>query len=209
MSLYLERAGYDVRAAADGRAALDILSEEELDLVVLDLELPGVDGIEITRWMRGRGDTPIIMLTARGEESERVLGLEIGADDYVVKPFSPPELVSRVRAVLRRARPPEGADQGLVFGNLHIDPRTRTVQVGDEEPVLTARQFDLLMMLAGQPRQVFSRDQLLEHVWGTNKFIDPATVTVHVRRLREKIEADPSAPKHIVTIWGVGYRFDP
>ncbi|MFN2114687.1 MAG: response regulator transcription factor [Anaerolineae bacterium] len=209
VSLYLARAGYSVREASDGRAALDYLSAETPDLVVLDLALPEVDGLEITRWLRDRGDTPIIMLTARREESERVLGLEAGADDYVVKPFSPPELVSRVRAVLRRAQPHDSAVEELTLGDLRIDPRTRLVRVGDQEPDLTAREFDLLLMFARHPRQVFSRDQLLDHVWGVTEHIDPSTVTVHVRRLREKIEADPSSPSRIVTVWGVGYRFEP
>jgi DNA-binding response OmpR family regulator len=149
------------------------------------------------------------MLTARREESERILGLELGADDYVVKPFSPPELVSRVRAVLRRAGPRETGAEALAFGDLRIDPTTRLVRVGEREPTLTAREFDLLLTFAHHPRQVFSRDQLLERVWGFSEHIDPSTVTVHVRRLREKIEADPSAPRHIVTVWGVGYRFEP
>jgi len=212
LNLYLRRAGYEVEVAGDGRAALESLADRMPDLVVLDLMLPHVDGLEITRWLRERGDTPIIMLTARREEPERIAGLEMGADDYVVKPFSPQELVSRVRAVLRRTRgtaEPGGGARPLVFGELKIDPLTRLVQVRGEERALTAREFDLLWTMARHPRQVFSRDQLLDHVWGLTEYIDPSTVTVHIRRLREKIEADPANPRYILTVWGVGYRFEP
>jgi DNA-binding response OmpR family regulator len=211
VSLYLRRAGYDVTVVGDGDAALERLSDRLPDLVVLDLMLPGAGGLEITRWLRARGDTPIIMLTARREEPDRIAGLEMGADDYVVKPFSPQELVSRVRAVLRRAGKTAAvpAERALVYGDLRIDPQTRIVVVGDEEKSLTATEFDLLWTLARHPRQVFTRDQLLDLVWGLTEYIDPSTVTVHVRRLREKIEADPGQPRHIVTVWGVGYRFEP
>jgi len=211
VSLYLRRAGYDVSVVADGRAALESLSGQMPDLVVLDLMLPEVDGLEITRWLRERGDTPIIMLTARRDEPDRIAGLEMGADDYVVKPFSPQELVSRVRAVLRRTRAamPGSGEQPLEYGDLKIDPQTRLVEVDGEERILTAKEFDLLWAMARHPRQVFSRDQLLDLVWGLTEYIDPSTVTVHVRRLREKIEADPGEPLHVVTVWGVGYRFEP
>lgn len=211
VSLYLRRAGYQVVVAGDGQAALDALGEHAPDLVVLDLMLPKVDGIEITRRLRARGDTPLIMLTARREETDRILGLEMGADDYMVKPFSPRELVSRVKAVLRRTRgsTSEGEGQVLAFQGLRIDPRTRLVQVDGEERPLTAKEFDLLWALARHPRQVFNRDQLLDLVWGLTEYIDPSTVTVHVRRLREKIERDPSDPRHIKTVWGVGYKFEP
>jgi DNA-binding response OmpR family regulator len=211
VSLYLRRAGYDVSVVADGRAALESLSAQTPDLVVLDLMLPEVDGLEITRWLRERGDTPIIMLTARRDEPDRIAGLEMGADDYVVKPFSPQELVSRVRAVLRRTRSsmPGSGEQLLEYGDLKIDPQTRLVEVDGEERTLTAKEFDLLWTMARHPRQVFSRDQLLDVVWGLTEYIDPSTVTVHVRRLREKIEADPGEPRHVVTVWGVGYRFEP
>ena len=211
VTLYLQRAGYTVRSAVDGHAALRALTAEKPDLVVLDLMLPGVDGLEITRRLRAEGETPIIMLTSRSEETDRIVGLEMGADDYVVKPFSPRELVSRVRAVLRRAGNKAQTDQAEVlrFGPVQIDPGTRLVTIDGEEIVLTAKEFDLLWMLAGHPRQVFSRTQLLDRVWGETEYLDPSTVTVHVRRLREKIEPDPSAPAYIQTVWGVGYKFEP
>ena len=215
VTLYLRRAGYQVRVAHDGTAALAELEAALPDLVVLDLMLPGVDGMEITRRLRAVGDTPIIMLTARREETDRILGLEMGADDYVVKPFSPQELVSRVRAVLRRTAQPAKRDEAapsqraLRFADLSVDPTTRLATVRGEEIVLTAKEFDLLWFLAGHPRQVFNRDQLLDNVWGETQYIDPSTVTVHVRRLREKLEADPSTPRHILTVWGVGYKFEP
>jgi DNA-binding response OmpR family regulator len=211
VSIYLRRAGYRVIVAQDGQQALQALDAEPPDLVVLDLMLPKVDGLEITRRLRAAGDTPIIMLTARREESDRIAGLELGADDYVVKPFSPQELVSRVKAVLRRARgtAPTSAERPLTFDDLRIDPITRLVEVNGAEKSLTAKEFDLLWVLARHPRQVFNRDQLLDLVWGISEYVDPSTVTVHVRRLREKIEADPANPRHIQTVWGVGYKFEP
>jgi DNA-binding response OmpR family regulator len=211
VSLYLRRAGYQVTVVDDGQAALEALASQAHDLVVLDLMLPKVDGLEITRWLRERGDIPIIMLTARREERDRIAGLEMGADDYVVKPFSPQELVSRVRAVLRRTKgaTPVSREQPIIYGDLRIDPQTRLVAVGGEERTLTAKEFDLLWTMARHPRQVFTRDQLLDLVWGLSDYIDPSTVTVHVRRLREKIEPDPANPIHIKTVWGVGYKFEP
>ncbi len=211
IQLYLRRAGYSVLWATDGRRALDLLAEQLPALLVLDLMLPGADGWEITRWVRARSDLPIIMLTARGEEMDRIAGLEMGADDYMVKPFSPQELVSRVRAVLRRVRAAGAAssEHALVFDGLKIDPQTRLVTVAGEERELTGREFDLLWLLARHPRQVFSREQLLNRVWGETEYIDPGTVTVHIRRLREKIEADPATPRHLQTVWGVGYKFEP
>ena len=211
VSLYLRRAGYQVTVVADGQAALESLSAQLPDLVVLDLMLPGVDGLEITRWLRERGDTPIIMLTARREEQDRIAGLEMGADDYVVKPFSPQELVSRARAVLRRTGGSAlgSGDQPLIYGDLRIEPQARLVEIAGQERALTAKEFDLLWTMARHPRQVFSRDQLLDLVWGLTEYIDPSTVTVHVRRLREKIEADPGSPRYIQTVWGVGYKFEP
>ena len=211
VSLYLQRAGYAVTVLGDGAAALDWLSTHKASLVVLDLMLPNVDGLEITRWLRSHSDTPIIMLTARREETDRILGLEMGADDYVVKPFSPRELVSRVRAVLRRTGGAVGSaeEQRLSFEDMEIDPITRLVTITGEEKTLTAREFDLLWWMARHPRQVFNRDQLLDQVWGIAEYIDPSTVTVHIRRLREKLEQDPSNPRHIQTVWGVGYKFEP
>ncbi len=211
VSLYLRRAGYQVNVVRDGRQALELLEGQAPMLVILDLMLPGVDGWEITRRLRERGDTPIIMLTARREEMDRIAGLEMGADDYVMKPFSPQELVSRVRAVLRRARPASGEEPGqaLEYGDLCIDPETRLVTLAGEEKTLTAREFDLLWLLARNPRKVFSRDELLQRVWELSDYIDPGTVTVHIRRLREKIEADPGSPRHLLTVWGVGYKFEP
>ena len=211
VSLYLRRAGFNVSVAQDGKGALEMLSAQLPDLIVLDLMLPNIDGLEITRWLRDRSDVPIIMLTARREEADRIAGLEMGADDYVVKPFSPQELVSRVRAVLRRTGPkPESVDdQALVFQNLRIDPLTRIVSADGEELSLTAKEFDLLWLLASHPRQVYTRVQLLDRVWGHSEYIDPSTVTVHIRRLREKIEGDPSNPGRIQTVWGVGYKFEP
>lgn len=212
VSLYLSRAGFEVKIARDGRVALDEMQQRMPDLVVLDLMLPGLDGYEVTRRLRAEGNTPIIMLTSRKEETDRILGLEMGADDYVVKPFSPQELVSRVRAVLRRTQSApvsEAHERSLQFADLIIDPRTRLVETNGEEVMLTAKEFDLLWLLASNPRQVFNRDQLLDRVWGETEYLDPSTVTVHVRRLREKIEKDASDPRHVHTVWGVGYKFEP
>ena len=209
---YLEREGLDVEAVADGRDALDAAARRWPDLVVLDLMLPGIDGLEVCRRLRARAPVPVIMLTARGDEEDRVLGLELGADDYVVKPFSPRELTARVRAVLRRAGGTDVPDsfevETIEAGGLRIDLRAREVKRAGELVTVTAREFDLLAHLARHPRRAFSREELLERVWGYS-FGDTATVTVHVRRLREKIELDPSQPAHLVTVWGVGYRWDP
>lgn len=211
VELYLRRAGFNVKVVGDGQAALDAVDRQMPDLVVLDIMLPNIDGLEITRWLRDQGNVPIIMLTARRGEADRIAGLEMGADDYVVKPFSPQELVSRVRAVLRRTlgTAEDDVENPVNFEDITIDPQTRLVIVDDEEINLTAKEFDLLWLLARHPRQVFTRQQLLERVWGLSEFIDPGTVTVHVRRLREKIEPNPSDPEHIKTVWGVGYKFEP
>jgi DNA-binding response OmpR family regulator len=211
VSLYLRRAGYQVLVAQNGQAALEAMAHQIPDLLILDLMLPQVDGFELTRWLRDKSDTPIIMLTARREEADRIAGLEMGADDYVVKPFSPQELVSRVRAVLRRthSHSPPGKENALVYGDLQIDAQTRLVTRQGEEKTLTAKEFDMLWLLASHPRQVFTRQQPLERIWGLSDYIDPGTVTVHVRRVREKIEADPSNPAHILTVWGIGYKFEP
>lgn len=210
IELYLRRAGYRVQTARDGAAGLGFLEFGFPDLIILDIMLPGVDGYSILRWLRERSSTPVIFLTARREEVDRIAGLELGADDYVVKPFSPQELVSRVRAVLRRGQPNElGREKALIFGNLIIDPQTRLVTLDGTEIILTQREFDLLWLMARHPRQVFTRMQLLERVWGGADYIDPSTVTVHLRRLREKIEVDASRPDRLVTVWGVGYKFEP
>jgi DNA-binding response OmpR family regulator len=210
VTLYLERAGYKVRSIADGNMAIEELERHPPDLVLLDLMLPGVDGYEITEWLRSFSEIPLIMLTARREITDRIAGLEMGADDYVIKPFSPQELVSRVRAVLRRSKGVRSsAGPPIDYGDIHIDPTTRIVLVRDEEMKLTAKEFDILWELASHPRQVLTRHQLLDRVWGHTEFIDPSTVTVFIRRIRDKIEEDSSDPKHLITVWGVGYRFEP
>ncbi|TFH37875.1 MAG: response regulator transcription factor [Anaerolineales bacterium] len=211
VTLYLQRAGFQVHALDNGHQAQQWLNNQLPDLIILDLMLPEIDGYQLTVEIRARSDVPIIMLTSRRGEVDRIAGLEMGADDYVVKPFSPQELVSRVRAVLRRSRPKAGEapETILEIGTLIIDPNSRQVTVRDQACVLTAREFDLLHLLAANPRRVFSRDQLLERVWGSSEYIDPGTVTVHIRRLREKIETEASQPEHILTVWGVGYRFEP
>jgi DNA-binding response OmpR family regulator len=204
---YLRREGYETLEAADGSRARELLERHDPSLVVLDLMLPGTDGLELCRWIRSRSDLPVIMLTARGEESDRIVGLELGADDYVTKPFSPRELAVRVRAVLRRATAPTRRDEKLTFDGLEIDAGAREVTKGAEQLRLTAREFDVLYFLASNPRRVFSRDHLMERVWGYSTALDTGTVTVHIRRLREKIEDDPSRPRFLETVWGVGYRF--
>ena len=206
---YLEREGYRTLEAGDGEDARRLLESQPPDLVVLDVMLPGTDGLELCRWIRSRSELPVIMLTARGEEADRIVGLELGADDYVTKPFSPRELAARVRTVLRRAGPQDGGQERIAYGDLRLDSGSREVRRGDEELRLTAREFDLLWFLAAHPRRVFSRDQLMTRVWGYEAALDTGTVTVHMRRLREKIEADPSHPTHLQTVWGVGYRFVP
>ncbi len=206
---YLEREGYRTLEAADGNRAREMLENDAPDLVVLDLMLPGMDGLELCRWIRSRSRLPVIMLTARGEESDRIVGLELGADDYVTKPFSPRELAARVRTVLRRAEPEAVSEERLSFNGLVIDSATREV-TKDGAPVrLTAREFDLLWFVASHPQRVFSREHIMRRVWGYSAALDTGTVTVHVRRLREKIEDQPSNPRHLETVWGVGYRFAP
>jgi two-component system response regulator ResD len=208
---YLERAGYATRTAKDGPSAVAAALAKRPDLIVLDIMLPGFDGLEVMRRTQAGLDptVPVILLTAKGEESDRLVGLRLGADDYVVKPFSPAELVARVDAVLRRSRPAEDAAERLRFGELQIDPAARIVRVGGREPELTQREFDLLLFLARHPGQVFSRDQLMDRVWQFSFYTDTTTVTVHIRRLRAKIESQPSKPEWIETVWGVGYRFRP
>jgi DNA-binding response OmpR family regulator len=204
---YLQREGYRTLEAADGERARELLERDPPSLVVLDVMLPGTDGLALCRWIRSRSDLPVIMLTARGEEADRIVGLELGADDYVTKPFSPRELAARVRTVLRRAKTPELARAALTYGDLEIDAACREVTKAGEPLRLTAKEFDLLWFLASHPRKVFSRGQLMDRVWGYEAALDTGTVTVHMRRLREKIEDDPSRPRFLETVWGVGYRF--
>jgi two-component system, OmpR family, phosphate regulon response regulator PhoB len=206
---YLEREGYATLEAGDGVRARELLEGDTADLVVLDVMLPGTDGLELCRWIRSRSELPVIMLTARGEEADRIVGLELGADDYVTKPFSPRELAARVRTVLRRSGPRDDATSRLSFGDVELDAATREVRKAGDELRLTAKEFDLLWFLAAHPRRVFGRDQLMTRVWGYEAALDTGTVTVHVRRLREKIEDDPSHPRHLQTVWGVGYRLVP
>jgi DNA-binding response OmpR family regulator len=210
LTRYLAAEGFDVVAAEDGEEALDRFADRAPVLVLLDLMLPKVDGYEVFRRIRERGDgTPVIMLTARGEETDRIVGLELGADDYVAKPFSPREVVARVRAVLRRSGAASSTPAILDMGRLSIDTGRREVLVHGEPVRLTRMEFDLLTFLASSPGTTFTRAQLLGGVWDFAWDGDSATVTVHVRRLREKIEMEPSNPRHLVTVWGVGYRFEP
>ena len=208
---YLQHEGFAALEAADGRTARQAIEEHSPDLVVLDVMLPEVSGFDLCRWIRTKGELPVILLTARGEESDRITGLELGADDYVVKPFSPRELVVRVRTILRRSAPPAPPPiRRIEAGGLTVDADTREVTLAGRRINLTATEFDLLWCLASHPRVVFSREQLLSRVWGYEAALDAgtSTVTVHVRRLREKIEDDPSEPRIVGTVWGVGYRFE-
>ena len=209
VSAYLQRAGYETRVAADGDAALAAVEERSPDLVVLDLMLPGTDGLEVMRRIRERPDrgSAIILLTAKGGESDRITGLRLGADDYVVKPFSPNELVARVDAVLRRVDTVPTTEPALTFGPLQIDPGARQVRCDDTLVALTSREFDLLLFLARHAGRAFTREQLMDHVWQYAFYSDTSTVTVHIRRLRAKLEQDPEQPRWIETVWGVGYRF--
>lgn len=214
---YLERDGFRTMQAADGASARDLIeaNEHSLALVVLDLMLPEITGLELCSWIRSRGDLPVIMLTARSEETDRIVGLELGADDYLGKPFSPRELTARVRSVLRRSggngdrSVSAPAAEPVRFADVELNPVSREARRGGEPLRLTAREFDLLEFLARNPGEVFSRDQLMARVWGYEAAFDTGTVSVHVRRLREKIEQDPSKPEHLQTVWGLGYRFDP
>ncbi len=217
---YLEHDGFHVIEAESGTEALDCVRDQHPDLIVLDVMLPGADGFTITRALRDADDyaplyvdnaIPIILLTARSSELDRIAGFEVGADDYIVKPFSPRELVARVKAVLRRSANGlvEVDEKPILLSALTIDPRSREVRVRDAVVVLTAKEFDLLWFLARHPRQVFSRSQLLDQIWGFEFYGDESTVTVHIRRLREKVEANPSDPAIIQTVWGVGYKFEP
>ena len=208
---YLNSEGYEVAIARDGMECLRLFREWQPDLLVLDLMLPVVDGLEVCRRLRQDTELPIIMLTARSGEADRVVGLEMGADDYLVKPFSPRELVARVKAVLRRAAPRTIRDKAgsLRFRGIVIDPQARSVSVEEKDIQLTAREFDLLLHLANHRGQVLSRCQIMQEVWDHSYAGHASTVTVHIRRLREKIEANPMRPRFIKTVWGVGYKFDP
>jgi DNA-binding response OmpR family regulator len=207
---YLERDGYRTLEAASGDEARGLLERESPSLVVLDVMLPGVSGLELCRWIRSRSEVPIVMLTALGEEADRIVGLELGADDYLTKPFSPRELAVRVRNLIRRTAQPTAARAPTVaFGDVVVDPTAREAHKGGEPLRLTLKELDLLLFFASNPRQVFSRDQLMDRVWGYASAHDTGTVTVHVRRLRQKIEDDASRPRHLETVFGVGYRFTP
>jgi DNA-binding response OmpR family regulator len=209
---YLVRDGHHVECVRDGQEALRRVAEEPPDLVVLDLMLPGIDGLEVCRRLRARWPIPVVMLTALGDETDRLVGFETGADDYVTKPFSPRELALRVRSVLRRARGtglPDSQPEGVIAdGDLTVDLTAHEVRVGGTLLSLTSREYDLLVFMMQHPRKAFTREQLLNQVWSWT-FGDTSTVTVHVRRLREKLESDPTMPRRIVTVWGVGYRYEP
>jgi DNA-binding response OmpR family regulator len=204
---YLEHDGHRVVAAADGDSARELIEHEAPSLVLLDVMLPGqTDGLELCRWIRSSSELPVILLTARVEEADRIVGLELGADDYVTKPFSPRELATRVRTVLRRAHATEPPRDRITLGSLELDASRHEVRRDGEPVTLTAKEFDLLWFLASNPNRVFSRDQLMHRVWGYSAALDTGTVTVHVHRLREKLETDPSQPELLETVWGVGYR---
>lgn len=213
LAQYLQLEGYQVLVAADGPEALRLAETRPPDLVVLDLMLPGVDGLEVCRRLRASSAVPILMLTARGEEPDKLAGFAIGADDYVTKPFSPREVVMRVQAIMRRLEattaPAMVLDDTVRVGQLVIKPRLRVVERDGISLELTAKEFDLLHFLAGRPKQVFTRQQLLDQVWDIGYYGDASTVTVHIRRLREKVERDPASPRHIKTVWGAGYKFEP
>jgi DNA-binding response OmpR family regulator len=211
LAKYLTRSGFVAETTGDGQAAIEAFDASRPDLVLLDLMLPKADGFSVFHSIRARAATPVIMLTARGAETERIAGLELGADDYVAKPFSPREVVARVQAVLRR----QGAHKDvherkrLVFDELVVDGIAREARVRGRVAALTPKEFDLIYLMASSPRTVFSRSQLLDEIWDLSFEGDPSTVTVHIRRLREKIERDPAKPRRLVTVWGAGYRFEP
>ncbi|HUQ63515.1 MAG TPA: response regulator transcription factor [Acidimicrobiales bacterium] len=209
LSRYLQLEGYEVSEAGDGATALNSIKEHPPDLVLLDRVLPGEDGLDVLARLRRENDVPVILLTGLGDEGERILGLKLGADDYVVKPFSPAEIAARISTVLRRVKPDEPSSR-LDFDGLALDLGSREVLVHGDTVDTTHKEFDLLAFLASSPRQVFSREQLLDHVWGSSsEWQDPATVTEHIRRVRRRIESDPDNPRWIKTIRGVGYRFEP
>jgi two-component system, OmpR family, response regulator ResD len=206
---YLRRDGFETLEAESGEEARTILETQSPSLVVLDVMLPGINGLDLCQWIRTHSSLPVILLTARGDEADRIVGLELGADDYVTKPFSPRELAARVKNVLRRTVAGDQHAQAFRFGAIEIDGSSREVMRAGERLRLTAREFDLLLFLVSHPRRVFSRDQLMNKVWGYEAALDTGTVTVHIRRLREKIEEDAARPRFLETVWGVGYRFTP
>jgi DNA-binding response OmpR family regulator len=206
---YLRHAGFRTIEAADGDTARALIERESPSLVVLDVMMPGTDGLSLCRWIRARSETPVILLTALSEEADRIVGLELGADDYLTKPFSPRELTARVKTVLRRSGSPKRNDERILVGDLEIDSGTREVTKAGTSLKLTAREFDLLWFLASNPKRVFSRSHLLDRVWGDDGAREASTVTVHIRRLREKIERNPSEPRYLETVWGIGYRLAP
>jgi DNA-binding response OmpR family regulator len=213
LARYLKRAGFVTMEAADGPEALRVARATPPDLLILDLMLPGMDGLDVCRALRQTWAGPVLMLTARGEEADTLEGFRAGADDYVTKPFSPREVVVRAQAIMRRIEattaPAMALDDALIVGDLVIRPQLRAAARGGEPLDLTVKEFDLLRFLAAHPRQVFTRQQLLDHVWGYDYFGDASTVTVHIRRLREKVERDPASPRLLKTVWGVGYKFEP
>jgi DNA-binding response OmpR family regulator len=206
---YLKRDGYRTLEAGDGEEAKRMLEREQASLVVLDVMLPGIDGLDLCRWIRGRSDTPVILLTALGEETDRIAGLELGADDYVTKPFSPRELSARVHNVIRRSSPMPAQGGRYEFGDITLDASMREVRKDGSPLRLTLKEFDLLHILIANPRRVFTRRELMQRVWGYQAVLETGTLTVHVRRLREKVEDDPSRPRYLETVWGIGYRFVP
>ncbi|RQD73933.1 MAG: DNA-binding response regulator [Candidatus Syntrophonatronum acetioxidans] len=208
LTFNLEKEGYQVIPAYDGEEALKKMEGENPDLLILDLMLPGLDGFEVCRRVRKNYDIPIIMLTAKGDDIDKILGLELGADDYITKPFNPRELLARVKAILRRSNTQNSSIKNLIkIQDLQIDLYQHKVRVKDQEIDLTSKEFALLNLLASNPGRVYSREQLLEQIWGYNYYGDARTVDVHIRHLREKIETDPSNPRYILTVWGTGYKF--
>ncbi len=208
LTFNLEKEGYEVAAAYDGEEALKQIESDNPDIVILDLMLPGLDGFEVCRRVRKNLDIPIIMLTAKGDDIDKILGLELGADDYITKPFNPRELIARVKAILRRSDSQSSTLKNLIkVQDLQIDLYQHKVRVKGSEIDLTSKEFALLNLLATHPGRVYSREQLLEQIWGYNYYGDARTVDVHIRHLREKLEADPSNPRYILTVWGTGYKF--
>ncbi|MGI6128534.1 MAG: response regulator [bacterium] len=208
VKINLEKAGFEVLTAGDGEAALQVAAASQPDVIVLDIMLPGKDGFEVCRELRRTSSTPIIMLTARDDDIDKVLGLELGADDYLTKPFNPRELVARIKAILRRVdRRSTINAQVITQGRIQLDLDRHQVVAGGRQVDLTPKEFELLELLMRSPGRVFSREILLEQLWGYDFFGDSKTIDVHIRRLREKVEEDPSSPTHILTVWGVGYKF--